>query len=52
MKLTALQKQTINELKQFYIDHMLEIYGDDTEKFWKDNEDILVLESELKLLED
>ena len=50
MKLTTEQKQTINDLKQFYIDHMIEIYNHDWDKFWEDNEDIIKIEAELKLL--
>ena len=50
MKLTTEQKQTINDLKQFYIDHMIEIYNHDWDKFWEDNEDIIKIEAELELL--
>lgn len=50
MKLTTEQKQTINDLKQFYIDHMIEVYNHDWDKFWEDNEDIIKIEAELELL--
>ena len=40
-------KQTINDLKNFYIDHMIEIYNHDWDKFWEDHEDIIELEYEL-----
>ena len=52
MTLTIQQKQIINDLKQFYIDHMIEVYNHDWDKFWEDNEDIIQIESELNLLED
>ena len=37
-------KQTINTLKNFYIDHMIEEYGGNWDKFWEDHEDIIELE--------
>ena len=40
-------KQTINDLKNFYIDHMIEIYNHDWDKFWEDHENIMELEYEL-----
>ena len=52
MTLTIQQKQIINDLKQFYIDHMIEVYNHDWDQFWEDNEDIIQIESELNLLED
>ena len=52
MTLTKDQKQIINDLKQFYIDHMIEVYNHDWDQFWEDNEDIIQIENELNLLED
>ena len=40
-------KQTINDLKNFYIDHMIETYNNDWDKFWEDHEDIIELEYKL-----
>ncbi len=50
IKLTYLQIQTINELKQFYIDHMIETYDGDWDEFWEDHTDIRQIESELGLI--
>jgi hypothetical protein len=52
MKLTIKQKEIINDLKQFYIDHMIEMYNNDWDLFWEENEDIIQIESELELNED
>ena len=52
MTLTIQQKQIINDLKQFYIDHMIEVYNHDWDKFWEENEDIIKIEAELNLLKD
>jgi len=52
MKLTLTQKRIINELKEFYIDHMIEVYNEDWDQFWEDHEDIIQIESELELNED
>lgn len=52
MTLTIQQKQIINDLKRFYIDHMIEVYNHDWDQFWEDNEDIIQIENELDLLED
>ena len=52
MTLTKDQKEIINDLKRFYIDHMIEIYDHDWDKFWEENEDIIKIESELDLLSD
>ena len=52
MKLTPKQKQIINELKEFYIDHMIEVYDHDWDLFWEEHEDIIQIESELELNED
>jgi len=52
MALTIQQKQIINDLKQFYIEHMIEVYNHDWDQFWEDNEDIIQIETELNLLED
>jgi len=52
MKLTKAQKRIINELKGFYIDHMIEVYNEDWDQFWEDHEDIIQIESELELNED
>jgi len=41
-------KQTINDLKNFYIDHMIETYNNDWDKFWSDHEDIIELEYKCK----
>ena len=40
-------KLTINDLKNFYIDHMIESYNHDWDKFWEDHENIMELEYEL-----
>ena len=40
-------KQTINDLKDFYIDHMIKLYNNDWDKFWEDHEDIMELEYDL-----
>jgi hypothetical protein len=45
--MTTKTKQTINDLKNFYIDHMIEIYNNDWDKFWEDHEDIIELEYNL-----
>jgi hypothetical protein len=42
-------QSTINDLKSFYIDHMIEIYNHDWDKFWEDHEDLIELEHDLKL---
>jgi hypothetical protein len=40
-------KQTIHDLKSFYIDHMIDVYNNDWDKFWEDHEEIIDLEEEL-----
>ena len=45
--MTIKTKQTINDLKDFYIDHMIETYNNDWDKFWEDHEDIIELEYNL-----
>ena len=46
-KMTNKNKQTINNLKNFYIDHMIKIYNNDWDKFWEEHEDIMDLEHSL-----
>ena len=52
MTLTNDQKNLINYLKAFYINHMIETYEGDYDKFWKQHEDIIQLEDELELLQE
>lgn len=42
--MTTKTRQTISDLKNFYIDHMIEIYGEDWDKFWEDHEELIELE--------
>jgi hypothetical protein len=49
MSITKENKQTINKLKSFYIDHMIEMYGNNWDKFWEEHQDIIQMETELEL---
>lgn len=49
MSITKENKQTINKLKSFYIDHMIEMYNNDWDKFWEEHEDLIKMETELEL---
>ena len=49
MRLTKENKQTIIELKNFYIGHMIEMYDNDWDKFWEEHLNIIQLETELEL---
>lgn len=46
--MTPKNKQTVNNLIQFYIEHMIEIYNNDWDQFWEEHEDLIELEDELK----
>jgi hypothetical protein len=49
-KLNQDQKTIINNLKEFYISHMIEVYNQDWDEFWGDHEDLVRLETELELI--
>ena len=47
MTLTNDQKNLINYLKAFYINHMIETYEGDYDKFWEQHEDLIQLKMNL-----